>query len=612
MLSPPPLAEGYWFREGAFEVVFCLLLDLLAMVAASGAQGSSGSVLEASAGAALGSPLESETPLPPKVSWAEILAATKNQVNTKLDFYEPMVINGKTLVAPPEEIRSEGSLHWRYTLVGHFVGKRPAFLVVSTIAKRLWVKDGLREVIAQEQGCIFFMFSDEGGMKNILEKGPWFIAGRFLVLKRWERNLNLTAEASISKLPVWALLYNVPVELWMPKGLSYISSALGKPLLADSATLSRRRLNYARVCVEVDAGDTLIEEIDLASGDSEDPSTDPIKINVVYQWKPPRCSHCLVFGHTSTNCELHPVVVGSSSTETRGKTQAQVGPSAKQFKGGNRGQWQRRGRVDPNSSSVRKEDSIPKEPTQRNIQLANPFQELSNLPEEGSIGEGQKVQGLGHNSKEVGESDPESVTSDVSLSSQQTSSPMQNKGGGEQVEAPGEQPKEDEQHQALPCTPEGVQRYSKQLPAVGLLIAADLSSNIQTSTRDNLLVSGMEPNKRSLSCDNPEGNSEQVEEGPDWTQITRKGKSKGRGANSPMGMSSEQIHRGKATVLQEGQVGGTLQQQKQSPSPELVTGLAKRVRFIDGLHPAGEGRVQKEKANLFQGLNAGPSTSSPC
>ena len=62
-----------------------------------------------------------------QVSWAQIVEDTKNQVNTKLDFFEPLVIDGKPVVAPPEEVFEEGSVHWRFCLVGNFVGKRPAF-----------------------------------------------------------------------------------------------------------------------------------------------------------------------------------------------------------------------------------------------------------------------------------------------------------------------------------------------------------------------------------------------------------------------------------------------------------------------------------------------------
>ena len=136
----------------------------------------------------------------PKVSWAQIVETDWNPVNTKLDFYEPLVINGIPVVAPPDEVRLEGNIHWKNCLVGHFVGKIPTFPMVASIAKNLWNKLGLQEVIAQAYGFIFFMFASEEGMTTILEHGPWFIAGRFLVLKRWERNLNLSVEPKVSNL----------------------------------------------------------------------------------------------------------------------------------------------------------------------------------------------------------------------------------------------------------------------------------------------------------------------------------------------------------------------------------------------------------------------------
>ena len=242
----------------------------------------------------------------PKRSWAQVVEATRNQENTKLDFFEPLLINGKQIVAPPEDVRLEGSLFWQNCLVGHFVGPRPAFPVVNTIAKSLWSKDGLQEVIAQANGYIFFKFSEAKGVSSVLERGPWFIAGRVIILKKWERNLNLSKEAAVNRIPIWVLLYNVPVELWTPKGLSYIASAAGTPLFTDTTTLSRKRLNYARVCIEIEAGAQLVEEINLASGVSEDLCSDTISIKVKYQWNPEQCSHCRVFGHSFLSCASNP------------------------------------------------------------------------------------------------------------------------------------------------------------------------------------------------------------------------------------------------------------------------------------------------------------------
>ena len=74
-----------------------------------------------------------------KSSWAQIVAASSSQVNTKLEYYEPLLINGKQIVAPPEEVRLEGSSYWQNCLVGQFVGQRPAFPVVRSIAKSLGI-----------------------------------------------------------------------------------------------------------------------------------------------------------------------------------------------------------------------------------------------------------------------------------------------------------------------------------------------------------------------------------------------------------------------------------------------------------------------------------------
>ena len=45
-------------------------------------------------------------------SWAQIVEDSRNQLNMKLDYFEPLFINGKQIVVPPEEVRKEGSLHW--------------------------------------------------------------------------------------------------------------------------------------------------------------------------------------------------------------------------------------------------------------------------------------------------------------------------------------------------------------------------------------------------------------------------------------------------------------------------------------------------------------------
>ena len=147
-------------------------------------------------------------------------------------------------------------------MVGHFIGTRLPYATVHNIAHKIWAKEGLIEVLAQDHDFLLFKFSSEKGLASVLDKGPWLFAGRHLVLKRRKSGMKLSKEA-VNKIPVWAHLHNIPIEYWIEAGLSYIASAVGVPLYADHATESRSRINNARVCVEVDASKSLLDDFRL-------------------------------------------------------------------------------------------------------------------------------------------------------------------------------------------------------------------------------------------------------------------------------------------------------------------------------------------------------------
>ncbi len=62
-------------------------------------------------------------------------------------------------------------------------------------------------------------------------------------------------------------------------------------------TSSRRRISFARVCVEVDASKTLVKEFYLQGENG-----DWLTVMVEYDWVPPMCSACKVFGHSLAAC----------------------------------------------------------------------------------------------------------------------------------------------------------------------------------------------------------------------------------------------------------------------------------------------------------------------
>ena len=135
-----------------------------------------------------------------------------------LAFIPPNLINGSTHVPLSPIIGDEGEKQWINCLVGHFIGTRLPYSVVNNIARMLWGKEGLTEVLGHENGFFFFRFNTEGGLNAVLDRGPWLFAGRHLVLKKWVRGLRLSKEA-VNKIPVWAHMHNIPMEYWTEEDL---------------------------------------------------------------------------------------------------------------------------------------------------------------------------------------------------------------------------------------------------------------------------------------------------------------------------------------------------------------------------------------------------------
>ncbi|GKF98903.1 zinc knuckle CX2CX4HX4C containing protein [Tanacetum coccineum] len=117
-------------------------------------------------------------------------------INTKLTSYagaagasakdQPKVnSNFRTLVANPvfdgvniyipRKVVEKVSTRFEHTLYGYFIGKRMAFLVVEYYARNNWAKHGLKRIMKNSKGIIFFKFDSRADLEAILEGGPWLI-----------------------------------------------------------------------------------------------------------------------------------------------------------------------------------------------------------------------------------------------------------------------------------------------------------------------------------------------------------------------------------------------------------------------------------------------------
>ena len=85
-----------------------------------------------------------------------------------------------------------------------------------------------------------------------MENGPWYIAGRPIILRVWQPGMEML-NIQLKSMPIWVKFYNIPLEYWTNTCIGYIASVVGKPLHMDSLTENRSRLSFARICIKVDS-----------------------------------------------------------------------------------------------------------------------------------------------------------------------------------------------------------------------------------------------------------------------------------------------------------------------------------------------------------------------
>ncbi|GJW00437.1 retrotransposon protein, putative, ty1-copia subclass [Tanacetum coccineum] len=138
-----------------------------------------------------------------------------------------------------------------------------------------------------------------------------------LILKKWHPDENLLKE-DVSTVPVWDKLLGVPVTAFSEDGLSAIVAKLGTPLMLDSYTSdmcmqSWVSSSYARAMIELRADVELKDNIVVAMPKIKGECHYICNVRVEYEWKPPRCTSCKVFGHIHEKC---PKNTGASEKKT--------------------------------------------------------------------------------------------------------------------------------------------------------------------------------------------------------------------------------------------------------------------------------------------------------
>ncbi|GKA65942.1 putative reverse transcriptase domain-containing protein [Tanacetum coccineum] len=276
---------------------------------------------------------------------------TKKKINIRTLISEDKVENSD-FVLPIESIQIVKN-KFANSLVGFFVGKGIAFPLVQIYVSRAWKEFGFQKIMRDDDGFFYFKFESIKGMEQVLEQGPWLIRNSPLILNKWSVNMSLSKD-DVKKVPVWVKMLKVPVVAYTEDGLSRITSQIGRPIMVDSFTSEMcdatwGRMGYARALIEISVDKALKQEVvmDVPIKDGAGQTLERIKLE--YEWKPPFCLECHVFGHDSNSCpkKAHEAVKPSSNsgletkqqdgfttvTHKKKKTKNQANVQPKQFGG---------------------------------------------------------------------------------------------------------------------------------------------------------------------------------------------------------------------------------------------------------------------------------------
>ncbi|GKF30956.1 zinc knuckle CX2CX4HX4C containing protein, partial [Tanacetum coccineum] len=173
---------------------------------------------------------------------------------------------------------------FEHTLYGYFIGKRMAFSVVEYYARNNWVKHGLKRIMMNSKGLFFFKFDSRAGLEAVLEGGPWLIHKSLIILKKWSMDTRLLKE-ELTRILIWVKLHDVLIQVF-----------------------------------EEDEADLVdVVNIGIPSLSEDDFTKETIRVE--YEWRPPICDTCKIFGHVHDYCPkkvVSPPIVATSNVVTVG------------------------------------------------------------------------------------------------------------------------------------------------------------------------------------------------------------------------------------------------------------------------------------------------------
>lgn len=139
---------------------------------------------------------------------------------------------------------------WKYSLIIKLMGLRITHQYLRTKLQQLWKIMDQVPLIDLRTDYYILKFRNVEQINLVLNKGPWFINGRYLFIQKWVPNF-IPKKDILSTSAIWIRLPQLPTEYYDSLLLHQVGNSIGQLLKIDACTSSTLRGRYARLCVQI-------------------------------------------------------------------------------------------------------------------------------------------------------------------------------------------------------------------------------------------------------------------------------------------------------------------------------------------------------------------------
>ena len=204
--------------------------------------------------------------------------------------------DGSPVVQAPASVFLKTAQQWKGHVVAQFHGLIPHPSKIFSDLNPAWGKFGNIVIRAVSDTSCLIMIPCTSTRDWVLQVGNWQAGNCAFSVFPWSPDASLQL-LELETAPTWAILENVPPQMYSLDGISVIASAIGEPLHTEKSKLDPFYFGNTKVKVEISLDNPPPNTIIV-----RDAQKNQVTVRVSYPRLPPKCCNYGRFGHLLDRC----------------------------------------------------------------------------------------------------------------------------------------------------------------------------------------------------------------------------------------------------------------------------------------------------------------------